>query len=264
MRIGVLVKLSLDPNMIEADGAGNVLVERMPLAISTYDKNALEEAIRIKEKFGGQVIVMSALTWGPLEKRREEADRIIREALAMGADEAYLLIDEPLLTGDPAITATALATLAKSLGGFDLYLAGEASMDMLSSQLPSKLAEALGITALTFVKGLEVEGNKVVAVRSLEEVTQKVEAETPVVVSVTGEINQPRYTTMLQIRKAFRKPVNIKSLADIGVQLPARSFMRKSITLLPIERKRERIEGENVEELAERLVEVLVKEGILK
>ena len=136
-------------------------------------------------------------------------------------------------------------------------------MDMLSSQLPAKLAESLHIPVITFVKKVELENGKVKAIRSLEDVFQTLECPLPVVLSVTGEINQPRYTTMLQIRKAFRKPVNRYSLSDLGISVE-KGITRKAIKVLPVERKTMKMEGENLDEIAEKLIEVLVKEGIIK
>ena len=263
LKIAVLAKAALDVNLMEADASGNVNTETMPLVISSYDKNAMEEALRIKEKFGGEIHVLSALTWGPLKRREGEAENVIREVIAMGADEAHLIVDEGLMDGEPSLTATALAKLAEKLGGFDLYLAGEASMDMLSSQLPAKLAEFLNIPIITFVREVELKDGKLRAVRSLEDVFQVVECPLPAVLSVTGEINQPRYTTMLQIRKAFRKPINKYSLSDLGISVERR-VTRRALKVLPVERKAVKIEGENLDEVAEKLIEVLVKEGIIK
>ncbi len=264
LKIAVLAKASIDPNLVEVDSANNVITEAMPLIISLYDKNAMEEALRIKERLGGEIHVLSALTWGPIDKRESEAENVLREIIAMGADNTHFIVDEGLINGDPSITSLALARLAEKLGGFDIYLAGEASMDMLSSQLPSKFAEILGIPVISFVKKLEIEDKKVRAVRSLEDVLQTVETELPVVVSVTGEINQPRYTTALQIRKAFRKPINKYSLSDLGIEAVERKVERKAIKILPVERKRVKVEGESYEEMAEKLIEALIKEGIIK
>lgn len=263
MKIAVLAKAALDVNLMEADSFGNVNIEAVPLVISLYDKNAMEEALRIKEKYGGEIHILSALTWGPLERRNEEVENVLREVIAMGADEAHLIVDEGLINGEPSVTALALAKLAEKLGGFDIYLAGEASMDMLSSQLPAKLAEFLHIPVITFVKEVELEDGKLRAVRSLEDVFQTVESSLPAVLSVTGEINQPRYTTMLQIRKAFRKVINRYSLSDLGI-LPEKRITRKTIKVLPVERGTVKIEGENLDEIAEKLINILIKEGIIK
>ncbi len=264
LNIAVLVKASLDPNMLRSTPDGKVAINEMPLAISEYDKNAVEAAVQLKEKHGGKVVALSVLTWGPLAKRRKEVEQVLREALAMGADEAHLIVDEALIPGDPQLTAKALSELVRKLGGFDLYITGEASMDMISSQVGARLAEHLGIPFIGFVRSLEVAGEGVVrAVRDLEDRLETVEAKLPVVVSVTGEINRPRIPTLLQIRRAFAKPLKTYSLADLGIEA-ARKAIIEDIRVITVKRKNIIIEGESLEEIAEKLIDALIKEGVIK
>ncbi len=263
LNIAVLVKASLDPNMLRAGPDGRVAADEMPLAMSEYDKNAVEAAVQLKERHGGRVVVLSALTWGPPARRRREAEQVLREALAMGADEAHLVVDEALVPGDPAVTSQALAALARKLGGFDLYLAGEASMDMISSQVGARVAEILGVPFVGFARSLEVSGRTLRATRDLEERLETVEVELPAVVSVTGEINKPRIPTLLQIRRAFAKPLQVYSLADLGVKAERRVHV-EDVRVITVRRKNVIIEGESLEEVADKLIDALISEGVIR
>jgi electron transfer flavoprotein beta subunit len=262
LNVAVLVKASLDPNMLRAGPDGRVAVDEIPLAMSEYDKNAVEAAVQVKEKLGGKVAVLSALTWGPIARRRREAEQVLREALAMGADEAHLVVDEQLIPGDPHVTAQVLASLAKQLGGFDLYITGEASMDMISAQVGARLAEHLGIPFIGFVRSIEVGNGYVRAVRDLEDRFEKIEVSLPAVVSVTGEINKPRIPTLLQIRRAFMKPLKVYSLSDLGVKVDRRT-RTEEIRVITVKRKNVIIEGDSLEEIAEKLVNALIAEGVV-
>ncbi|MET1102047.1 MAG: electron transfer flavoprotein subunit beta/FixA family protein [Pyrodictiaceae archaeon] len=263
LNIAVLVKASIDPNMMRTDPSGRILLEEMPIAISEYDKNAIEAAVQLKEKHGGKVVIFSALTWHPLEKRRKEFEQVIREALAMGGDEAHVIVDEKLIPGDPHSTSKALAALIKKLGDFDIIITGEASMDMVSSQIAARIAELLGIPAITFVRSIELTSDGIKAVRDLEDRLETVEAKTPVVISVTGEINKPRIPTLLQIRRAFAKPLKTYTLADLGITIERKMNM-ESIEAIVVKRKNIVYEGDNLEEIAEKIVSHLIEEGILR
>jgi electron transfer flavoprotein beta subunit len=264
MNIAVFVKASVDPNRVRVDPSGNLDTNAMPLVISEYDKNAVEEALRIRERAGGKIAVLSALTWGPLEKRVKEHEAVVREALAMGADEAYVIVDERLIPGDAALTSFALSKLVERLGKFDLYVFGEASTDMLSSQVPPRLSQLLDVPILSFVRKLELDNGKVRAIRGLEDITQSVEASLPAMVSVSGEINKPRYPTMLQLRSAFRKPLSRISLGDLAADIPPRMLTRNGISLLSVARRRVKVEGESTDQSARNVVQVLVEEGVIK
>ncbi len=263
LNIAVLVKAAIDPNMLRTSPDGRVLVEEMPIAISEYDKNAVEAAVQLKEKHGGRVVAFSVLTWGPIAKRKREIEQVMREALAMGADEAHVVVDEAALMGTPFLTLRILAKLLESVGKFDLIITGEASMDMVSSQIAPGLSAIMGIPAITYARTLEVENGKVKATRDLEDRLEIVETELPAIVSVTGEINRPRIPTLLQIRRAFAKPLKIYKLSDLGIEA-AKPVSVGDIKVIAVKRKNIIIEGDNLEEVADKLVEALIQEGILK
>ena len=264
MDIAVLVKASLDVNMIKADSEGRILLDSIPLAISEYDRNAVAEAVRIKGELGGKVVAFSVLTWGPADKRAKEIENVMREALALGADEAHVVVDDSILPGDVSVTAEVLSNLIKKTGDFGIILAGEGSMDMMSSQLPVRIAYKLGYPVATFARKIEVINGAVKVTRDLEDVLQVVELPLPAVVSVTGEINQPRLPTLLQIRKSFAKPYKAYTLGDIGMDVPEKLFPFDDIKLVTVSRKNMVIEGENLEEIAEKLIDKLVEEGVVR
>ncbi|MCG2863922.1 MAG: electron transfer flavoprotein subunit beta/FixA family protein [Vulcanisaeta sp.] len=261
MEIIALVKLALDTGQLRMTET-KIDLDATPLKISDIDRNAVEEAIRVRDKVGGKVHVISALKYGPIQKRQQEAESLLREVLAMGADDAYLIIDEALINGDQLITAKAIAAAIKKLGNYDLIIAGEATIDGYTSQVGPRVAAELGIPALTFVRELRIEGNKVVAKRDLEDAVQTVEAPLPALVTVTREINVPRIPPLLQIRAAMKKPIYRLSLADLGLSLKPAVEIR-SITPIQVKRKGVIIKEGTVEEKVDKLIQALIQEGLI-
>jgi len=262
MNIFVLVKASLDVNMVRGDSEGNLLKEAIPLAISEYDRNAVFEAVRLKNEFGGKIYIVSVLSWGPIDKRMRDFENVIREALALGGDEAHVIVDESLIEAGPEATAASIAGLIRKVGDFDIILTGEASMDMMSSQVATRLSSHLGINLVTFVRELSINGDKVLCKRDLEDYVEVLESNLPLVISVTGEINKPRLPTLLQIRRAFAKPLKKYSLSDLGID-SLRSYSPVRYELVKVSRKNIVLEGDSLEDVASKLVDKLLEEGVL-
>ncbi|HID62978.1 MAG TPA: electron transfer flavoprotein beta subunit/FixA family protein, partial [Anaerolineae bacterium] len=186
------------------------LVEGAPLVFGDMDKNALEEAVRIKEKVEGAKVIALAMGGKKLKDG-------IKESLAIGADEAVLLID-PLFAGsDGTSKAKALAQAIEKIGEYDLILCGEGSTDNYSGQTGPRLAEILNLPQITYVRELELEDGRIRAVRNMEESFEVVEADLPALVTVANEINQPRLASLRDILKAGRKPVQEWMVADLGL-----------------------------------------------
>ena len=258
-----MVKASLDVNLVRGDAEGRLLKEAIPLAISEYDRNAVYEAVRLRDALGGKVYILSVLTWGPTQRRMRDFENVVREALALGGDEAHVVVDEAAVEAGPKATAYILSKLVGKLGDVGLVLCGEASMDMMASQVSNYLASYLGYNSVTFVRELSIEGGKVRCKRDLENYVEMVETELPAVISVTGEINKPRLPTLLQIRRAFAKPLKTYSLSDIGVsELPKQTPTKYE--LVKVSRKNIIIEGASMEEIASKLVDKLIEEGVLR
>jgi len=229
-----------------------------PRKISDFDKNALEEAIKIKEKLGG--IEIFTLTVGS-----EDAKAVLREALAMGADKAYFVNDPVVEAVDTLGTAYILAQAVRKMGEFDLILGGETSLDSFSGLVGSRLSELLGLPQITSVRKLSVEGDGVIAERALEDASETVRAKMPAVVTVTREINQPRIPSLMMIMKASKKEIVNWTLADIGVQKEKITSKIEVLEVLAprMERKKIIIKGETVQEIVEKLAKALIQEGVV-
>jgi electron transfer flavoprotein beta subunit len=176
--------------------------------LNPVDEYAVEEALRLKEKVGGEVIV---LCMGPAA-----ALPVIRKALSMGPDAAVHVHDDALHGSCAFNTAKVLAAAVRRVEP-DLVVAGSESTDARTSLVPSALAEYLGWPGLTGAKQLEVDGTAVRVQRETETGYDVLEADGPVVVSVVKGINEPRYPSFKGIMAAKSKPVTDYGLADLGI-----------------------------------------------
>jgi electron transfer flavoprotein beta subunit len=210
MKIVVLVKqvpdsgaernLRSDDNTVDRGSANNVINE--------MDEYAIEEALSIQEKHGGEVVV---LTMGP-----SGATESIRKALSMGPDSAVHVADDALHGSCAVATSKVLAAAIGQLDA-DLIICGAESTDGRVQVMPHMIAERLGIAALTGARKLTVDGSTLTIERQTEEGYEVVTASTPAVVSVWDTINEPRYPSFKGIMAAKKKPLETKSLADLGV-----------------------------------------------
>jgi len=235
------------------------VLEGLPVLFGDMDKNALEEAVRIKEKHGAKVTVLSAGS-GKLK------DTIL-EALAMGADEACIVVDPACEGSDTALSALTLARAIEKIGPYDLILVGEGSADNYSGQIGSRIAEILNVPQVTYVRELSIEGNTVTAIRDIEAALEVVKVNIPLVASVTSEINKPRRAPLAQILRASRKPMKSLTLQDLEIDTAragsATSAIQVVSNLAPQqERKGIILEGDPDESVG-KLVDALRKEGAL-
>ncbi|MUL42712.1 electron transfer flavoprotein subunit beta/FixA family protein [Streptomonospora sp. PA3] len=194
-------KLSPDDNTLDRAASDGVINE--------LDEYAIEEALLLKEKHGGEVTV---LTMGP-----DQATDSIRKALSMGADKAVHLVDDALEGSDALQTAYALS---KALGTveFDLVVLGSESTDARTGVLGAALAEYLGLPQLTLAGKVDVDGSAVRVQRATDYGYDVVEAQLPAVVSVIEKINEPRYPSFKLIMQAKKKPVEKLGIADAGIE----------------------------------------------
>ena len=262
VRILVCVKQAIDVSQLKVDTATHRLITvGAPKKISDFDKNAVEEATRLKEKLGGEVLTV---TVGP-----EDAKTTIREALAMGADKAYIVSDPAFEESDTLVTSYVLAEAVRKIGQFDLILCGEASIDSFSAQIGPRLAERLNIPLVTYVKKLSLEGDAVTAERTLEDSYETVKVKTPALLTVTRELNEPRIPTLMAIMKASKKEVVVWKVADLGIS-PEKVGEKGSATkvtsvLAPkMDRKKITIKEESTNDTAEKLAMALFQEGVIK
>jgi electron transfer flavoprotein beta subunit len=258
-RILVCLKQAVDVSQLKVDPATRRLVTAgAPKKISDFDKNALEEAIRLKEKLGGVEVL--TLTVSP-----EDAKPVLREALAIGADRAYVVNDPSVQGADTMGTAYILAEMTKKIADFDLILCGETSLDSFSGLVGSRLSELLNLPQITSARKVAVEGDAVVAERSLEDASETVKAKMPALISVTREINQPRIPSLMMIMKASKKEIVTWTLKDLNVSTEKIAAKTEVIDALApkMERKKIKITGESVQDIAEKLAKALIQEGIV-
>jgi len=258
-RIIVCLKAAVDVSQLKVDPATRQLITAgAPKKISDFDKNALEEAVRIKEKLGGVEVFTLTIS-------SEDAKAVLREALAIGADKAYFVNDPFVASIDTSGTAYVLAQAVKKIGEFDLILGGEASLDSFSGLVGSRLSELLGLPQMTSVRKLTVEGDALIAERALEDASETVRVKMPAVVTVTREINQPRIPSLMMIMKASKKEIVNWTLADLAVQKERITPKIEVIEVLApkMERKKIIIKGETVQEIAEKLARALIQEGVV-
>jgi electron transfer flavoprotein beta subunit len=253
VKIAVCVKNAVDETELKIDAAGKPVLDGAPSKMSTFDKNAVEEALRLKASNQGEVVAFTVGT--------QDAKRALKEALAMGADRGVLVSDGPSST-DSLRTAEVLAAAIRKAGPFDLVICSEGSSDTYTGQVPPMLGELLGLPYVGYAKTLQAEGAGLRAERSLEDSVETVEASVPCVVSVVSEINEPRYPTLIQIMQASKKPIEELSGGQIAPQDNRKGPSILSVSVQPSNRKRVMIEG-GVDEAAAKLLDALFKEGVI-
>ncbi len=232
------------------------IMENIPLTIGDIDKNALEEGVRLIEQHGGKVTVVSAGS--------EDLEETIKEGLAMGADEAVLVIDSSLDSAESAVSAVVLAKTVKKIGEFDLILLGEGSSDNYSGQVGPRMAEILDLPLVSFVKSLKVDGHRIQAVRSLDDCMEVVEVDMPAIVMVMSEINEARIPAVTQILKAGRKPKQVLSLDEIEVDPAEMETKVETLSnLAPEQDRKQVIFKEDADTAAADLFNALQSEGFI-
>ena len=188
-------------NTVDREGVDGLLSE--------LDEYAVEEALKIKEAGEAEVTV---LTMGPTG-----AAEAVKKSLQMGADKGVHICDDALAGSDAGATSLVLAEAVKKLGQVDLVLTGMASTDGTMSVVAAMLAERLGLPQVTFASELTLEGDGLTIRRDGDVATEILASSLPAVVSVTDQINEPRYPSFKGIMAAKKKPVETWSLSDLGV-----------------------------------------------
>lgn len=223
--------------------------------INPYDEFAVEEALRVKEAHGGTVTILSV---GP-----EKAVEAIRTALAMGADKGILINDPAAYNCDGLQTAKILAAVIKGTP-FDLIIAGQRAVDWDNYVVGSAVAEFLNIPAVTMVMKEAIADSRITCSRTVEGGMVVVEAPLPALITTQRGLNEPRYASLPGIMKAKKKPLEIKSLKDIGLDAAGIGAPKTKIISLkyPPERKGGKmIAGETAADKAKALVKALHEEA---
>lgn len=264
MNIIVCVKQTPDSAAKLQVENGHVTWGDSPLIVNPWDEFAYEEALLLKEKFGGQV---TAISLG-----RESAKEALRTCLAVGCDEAVLLSDQAFEGSDVGAAAFILAKAVQKSGETDVVLLGRQAIDGDTGLTPVQLAKHLGWTLLTqVIKIIEIdpEGKTVKVERLMDEARQVVTAKLPAVISVVKGINEPRYASFMGIRKAAKMNIPAWGASDLGVD-PAKVGARGSAVawpgLVPMPAKEVKVEmvtGDSPQAIAAALVEKLVAEKVV-
>lgn len=208
MNIVVYIKQTFDTEAkIVLDGSGKIDANGVNLIVNPYDEFAIEEGLRLKEKAGGEVTVVTLGGAG--------AQAALRTALAMGADKAVLVSDPALENSDEWTNAEILAKAVSQIP-YDIILTGRIAVDDGASQIAVRLGESLNIPSISSVIKLEVEGTQVSATKDIDGGTEVIEAAFPVVISAQKGLNEPRYPSVAGIMKAKKKPLKTMTLADLG------------------------------------------------
>ncbi len=266
MNMIVCAKQVIDPEAppasFKVDSSTNKVVppQGVPPVISTFDEQAVEAALRIKDTQGGKITVLSLGT----NLLRE----VVKRPLAMGADELILLEDEAFAEGDSWATAFALATAIKKIGEYDIIFCGRQAADWDSGQVGSGIAEILGLPSITLAKKIDISDGKAKVERVTADGYEVIEVSLPVLVTVSNELGEPRYPKITGIMAAKKKEPILWKPADIGLeasQVGAPGRRTKLIKLFqPVhEGKCEIIEAESPEEAGANLATKLRESKIL-
>jgi electron transfer flavoprotein beta subunit len=183
--------------------------------LSELDEYAVEQALQLKEKQGGETTI-TVLTVGP-----EQAGDAIRKALQMGADQGVHVVDDAIAGSDALATSLVLAKAVEKAGEaapVDVVMCGMASTDGAMGVVPAMLAERLGLPQVTLASVLEMQGQEVRIKRDGDTATEIIGATAPLVVSVTDQSGEARYPSFKGIMAAKKKPVETWSLSDLGVE----------------------------------------------
>lgn len=210
MNMFVLLKQTFDTEEKIVIKDGVVSEDGVKFIMNPYDEYAVEEALRLKEQHGGNVTVVSV---GP--ERTAEA---LRNALAMGADEAVLISDDGVQTDESGVAAL-LAAFFKDQS-FDLILGGFFSVDNGGGQVAIRLAQLLGIPHTSAIVQLSVSGDRAVVVRDAEGDSETIEVSLPALFTAQQGLNEPRYPSLPGIMKAKKKPFRQLVPDDLGLEPP--------------------------------------------
>ncbi len=253
MNIIVCAKQVVDVSEMKVDpNTKKPILTGVAQKISDIDKNAMEEAIKIKEKNGGKITVV---TVGP-----PDAKERIKELLAMGADEGVLV--NPPEVYDYRVVSNLLSEAIKKIGNYDIILCGEASIDLFSGQIGPRLAGLLGVPQITYAQSVNAEKDKVTAERNMGEQSITTESNYPVLITVTKEINEPRLPSLMQILGSASKPINEWSADSLDAKIDAKV---STIELKGVSMDRKNvIFKDDIDESISKLVDSLAKEGLLR
>lgn len=261
----VCIKQVPDTTEVKIDPErGTLIREGVPSIVNPFDTYAIEEALLLKEKFGGKVTVISM---GP-----PQAVEALKEAVAMGADEAILLSDRAFAGADTWATAYTLSSAIKKIGDFDVILCGRQAIDGDTGQVGPGIATQLGLNQLTYVfkiQDIDFEKKAIRVERLVEEGREVVSSTLPCLLTVVKDINQPRYPTFMGIRRAARMKIPTWTAADMDVNPDLIGLTGSPTKVVKVfspparEGECDVVEADSLEQAAEILADKLLAEKII-
>lgn len=263
MRVIVLMKQVPDTAQLSASTNGLQLMESGPRIINPWDEYSIEEGLKLSETHGGSVTLLSLGDASAAES--------LRRGLAMGADEAVLLADDAFANGDTLATARVLAAAIRKLGEFDLVIAGRSSIDGGNYATAVQVAALLNVPVLSYVAAIQAidpVANSITVTRAVETGRETLSSRLPALMTVVKEINEPRYPSFMQIRKAAKKEIPTWSVVDLGltadqVGAAGSQVSWPEVALPPAREANVEIIGGSVAEAAKTLVDRLLAEKII-
>ncbi len=214
MKAVVCIKQVPDTTEVKIDPQTNTLIrEGVNSIINPFDMYAIEEAVRLKEKFGISTIV---ITMGP-----PQAESALREALSMGIDEAILLTDRAFAGSDTYATSKVLSKAIEKIGDVNLILCGKQASDGDTAQVGPGTAEWLGLPHICYVKNIreiDWQAKKIIAERMIEEGYEVIESTLPVLLTVVKEINEPRLPSLRGMLRAKKQNITAWTHKDLSVE----------------------------------------------
>lgn len=253
MNIIVCIKQVPDTTEIRIDPETNTLIrEGVESIINPFDLYAIEEAIRLKEQFGGKV---TAISMGP-----PQVESALRESIAIGIDDIILLTDRKFAGADTWATSITLAKAIEKLGGYDVILFGQQAIDGDTAQVGPEVAAHLRIPQTGFVKKIEaVKDDRIVLQRLMEDGYDRIDMPIPAALTVVKEINEPRLPSLRGKRNAKKAELIIWTADDLGLDEKNIGLNGSPTQVIKIFTPDLQKEGEKHELPAEELVEILHK-----
>lgn len=211
MNIIVCIKQVPDTNEIKIDPETNTLIrEGVESIVNPFDLYAIEEALRLKEKFGGKV---TAISMGP-----PQVEKALREAVALGVDEIILLTDRKFAGADTWATSLVLAAAIRKIEDFDLVLFGQQAIDGDTAQVGPGVAAHLQITQTGFVRKIEeITDEKMIVQRLMEDGFDRIKLSLPAALTVVKDINEPRLPSLRGKRNAKKAELKTMNAADLNL-----------------------------------------------
>lgn len=266
MKFVVCVKQVPETNDVKTNlETGSLIRERAGVAINPFDEFAIEEAVRTKEKYGGEIW---AISMGP-----GRAVEVLKKALAMGADKAYLISHKSFAGSDTLATSYILAEVVKKVGDVDLVFAGKQAIDGDTGQVGPGIAYRLGFSPITYVskiREIDLKDKTVIAERFLEDGIEVVQAALPAVITVMKNINTPRIPSIRNIMKASKAEIKTLGPEDIlnldMSKIGLKGSPTRVLKVFPPETKDKKVEiftGE-ISQAVSSLADRLMKSGVVK